>query len=92
MRKILLILASVAALSSCAELPVASTNPAPPAYDNPVERLGTLVGTFGGPDGEVHMKPGYDYDWETVYETDDYGRVYARRNMYLTYKGRRITD
>lgn len=62
------------------------------AYPSPFAKVGTLVCTLDGPRGTPHFKPGYDISWETVLETDDYGIVHARRNMYLTHNGKRVTD
>jgi hypothetical protein len=55
-----------------------------------ITKYGTVVGeqTAIG----VHMKPGYEYHWETIYVTDDAGYVRAKRHLYLTYYGKRVTD
>ena len=80
MRKLLFTLVAFAALN------LAKADPPFPGV--PYE----LIGTLDGPNGTVHMKKGYAYHWETVLEEDDYGYVRACRRLYITYKGRRVTD
>jgi hypothetical protein len=50
-----------------------------------------LIGTLDA-DGHPHMKKGYHYYWTKVLEYDDYGRVYVKDKMVVTYKGHRLTD
>jgi hypothetical protein len=103
MKKLLFILFAALALNACTDLPTTTSVPdistlgynaarlhaeSAPAWAG----LATVAGTLDGPNGTPHMKPGYDYAWETVVEADEYGYLHARRNLYVTYKGRRVTD